>query len=136
MRDHDEETRVVYVERDGGSGFKTFLLGAAIGAVLTYFYTPQSGEESRREMQKRLRKLRAAAEERAEEIGDQVSQGARALRQNYEAAKDRTLERVESGVKKAGNAVDNAREELERRLQEARARRNPAAHDEDEEPTA
>ncbi len=135
MRDHDEEPRVLYVERDTGGVFKSFLVGAALGAVLTYFFTPQSGEESRRDMQKRLRKLRAAAGEKAEELSDQVSQGARALRQNYESARDRTLEKVETGVQKAGHAVDNAREELERRLQEARSRR-AAATNENEEPTA
>lgn len=135
MRDHRDEPRVVYVERDSGSGFGTFLLGATLGAALAYFFTPQSGEESRRDMQRRLRKLRAAAEEKAEELGEQVSQSARTLRNNYESARDRTLERVETGVHKAGEAVDNAREELERRLQQARARRAAPAHD-DEEPTA
>jgi hypothetical protein len=121
---------VVYVER-GSSSVKALLLGALIGAGLALLYAPQSGEETRRGIKRRLRKVRAMAEEKVDELGERFS--------------GRHGESPEPGAfpPSDGMATDDlddddddiapevvapphrggAREELERRLEQARARR-------------
>lgn len=98
-------------ERESG-GFGAFLLGIAVGAVAGFLFAPEAGEDTRRKLSKRLKNLRDAAEEKADEV--------------------RTL--LEAGDDEAGGpdgpdepddeeAPRSTREELERRLQAARRRR-------------
>jgi len=61
MRDRERE--VVYVQRGGDVSAKWFLWGALAGAAVALFYAPATGEQTRRGVQRRLRKLRAMAEE-------------------------------------------------------------------------
>lgn len=124
--DDDDDRRVVLVER-GGSSVKALLLGAMIGAGLALLYAPQSGEETRRGLKRRLRKARALAEEKVDELGERFSGRGReetipqlpsdemALVEEDDAEDDVAPEMV---VPPRG-----AREELERRLEQARARR-------------
>ena len=128
--DDDDDRRVVYVER-GSSSVKALLLGALIGAGLALLYAPQSGEETRRGIKRRLRKVRAMAEEKVDELGERFS--------------GRHSESPEPGAFPPSDGMatddlddddddiaaevpapphrDGAREELERRLEQARARR-------------
>ncbi|MEO8295996.1 MAG: YtxH domain-containing protein [Gemmatimonadota bacterium] len=125
MKDGDDHNKVVYVEREGGSSVKALLLGAVIGASLALMYAPQSGEETRRGLKRRLRKVRAMAEEKADELGQRLSsRGQDAPNADYDGGDmgdedddDIAPEMVEA----PGRA--GAREELERRLEQARARR-------------
>ncbi|MGH7673618.1 MAG: YtxH domain-containing protein [Gemmatimonadales bacterium] len=95
-------------ERESG-GFGAFLLGIAVGAVAGFLFAPAAGDDTRRKLSKRLKNLRDAAEEKADEV--------------------RTL--LEAGEDEAGepagpdeeDAPRSTREELERRLQAARRRR-------------
>jgi gas vesicle protein len=126
--DDDDDRRVVYVER-GGSSVKALLLGALIGAGLALLYAPQSGEETRRGLKRRLRKVRALAEEKVDELGERLSgRSSPEPAPGYPA--DVTL------MDEMGDDEDDvapemvapphrggAREELERRLEQARARR-------------
>lgn len=115
----DDEREVVYVERDGGS-IKPILLGAVIGLAVGLLFAPQSGEQTRRVLKRRLRKVRALAEEKVGELSERITG-------DREAAAGRDpVERRE-----------DVRTGLERRLAEARARRRtPVPSDEDEEPVA
>jgi gas vesicle protein len=114
----DEEREVVYVEREGGS-LKPVLFGALIGVALGLLFAPQSGEDTRRALKRRLRKARALAEEKVGELSEKISgEWARPA-----ASREERREEVRS--------------DLERRLAEARARRRTTAPaDEDEEPVA
>lgn len=116
-RNGDRE--VVYVERGGDSSAKWFLWGALLGAGIALFYAPTTGEQTRRSVQRRLRKLRAMAEEKIDEFGDVI--GAK-KRQVVDEFTDRAMD--------AGDAVEegleSARSAVERRLEAARARRRAA----------
>jgi gas vesicle protein len=114
----DVEREVVYVERDGGS-LKPILFGALVGLAVGLLFAPQSGEETRRVLKRRLRKVRALAEEKVGELTERI-----------------TGEWTPPAVNREERR-DDARSELERRLAEVRARRRaPASADEDEEPVA
>lgn len=126
--DEDDDRRVVYVER-GGSSVKALLLGALIGAGLALLYAPQSGEETRRGLKRRLRKVRALAEEKVDELGERLSgRTAPAPAPEYPAdgmAMDDDMDDDDGDVapEMVAPARVGAREELERRLEQARARR-------------
>ena len=91
-------------ERGGGSGgaaggFGPFLLGVAVGAVLGFLFAPEPGEDTRRRLSRHVRRLRELAGEKAEELGELLE-----------------------GDAEAEPAL-SAREELARRLEDARRRR-------------
>ncbi|MEO8199230.1 MAG: YtxH domain-containing protein [Gemmatimonadota bacterium] len=125
--DEDDGGRIIYMERDGGSSVKALLLGALIGAGLALLYAPQSGEETRRGLKRRLRKVRALAEEKVDELGQRFSAEGKAappaldgdemVEEEEETDEDVAPEMVEAPGR------GGAREELERRLELARARR-------------
>ena len=89
MRDRERE--VVYVERGGDVSAKWFLWGALAGAAVALFYAPATGEQTRRGVQRRLRKLRAMAEEKMDELTEQLG--------------DRR-QRVEDWIEDAGEALE------------------------------
>lgn len=116
----DDDRDVVYVEREGSS-LKPILFGALLGIAVGLLFAPQSGEETRRLLKRRLRKVRALAEEKVDELSDRLGERGR-------AAVDPEERRAE------------VRSDLERRLAEARARRQAMPDDtdldEEEEPVA
>ena len=115
---------VVYVER-GDSSAKWLFWGAALGAGLALLYAPRSGEETRRVLQRRLWKLRAMTEEKFDEIAQQFGGSKESLRDlDDEDLDDEVLfEPREVPLARGRASGPSAREELERRLAEARARR-------------
>ena len=115
----DDDRDVVYVERGEGS-IKPVLFGALLGLAIGLLFAPQSGDETRRALKRRMRKVRALAEEKVEELSERVrSESPRPFRGREEKRED-------------------VRSELERRLSEARARRRAPVpvDDDDEEPVA
>jgi hypothetical protein len=134
---------VVVVERGGDSSAKWLFWGAVLGAGVALLYAPRNGEETRRSLQRGLWKLRAMTEEKLDELvqtyGPQGRAGGRDLDTDIDGDDlddedfDPALER---GAPPSAAAGSSAREELERRLAEARARRRGAPADYDEEPLA
>lgn len=133
MRRRTHVPEVVYVERDGDSGVKYLLWGALIGGALALLYAPRNGEETRRALQRNLWKLRAMTEEKLDELADQyMPRRGRGMGMmggaELEDAHD--LEEFDADdlddPEFAGGEPLSAREELERRLAEARARRRAA----------
>lgn len=130
----DEEGReVVYLVRDGDSPLKYLLTGAAIGAGLALLFAPADGEETRRMLKRRARQLRDAAEDGFDELEDRLADGTQKI-------KDRVHDTVEDVKTQAGEVTDafrgagsTARQELERRLADARARRRGETVDEENE---
>ena len=113
---------VVYVQR-GDSSAKWLFWGAVLGAGLALLYAPTSGEETRRVVQRRLWKLRAMTEEKLDEIAQQFG----GSRESLPDLEDEEFDDEELFESEAPGRVrppaPSAREELERRLAEARARR-------------
>lgn len=110
---------IVYVERGGDASAKWFLWGALLGAGVALFYAPSTGEQTRRSVQRRLRKLRAMAEEKLDELGETIGAGKRKVVDDFEDAALDAGDAVEEGLESARSAV-------ERRLEAARARRRAA----------
>jgi gas vesicle protein len=122
---------VVYVERGGDSSAKWLFWGAALGAGLALLYAPRTGEETRRLLQRRLWKLRAVTEEKLDELAQQFG-GAREALEGLGDDEDDLFE--DEPPVRARASAPSAREELERRLAESRARRRSSG--ELEEPLA
>jgi gas vesicle protein len=121
-----KDREVVYVERAGDPSAKWLFWGALLGAGIALLYAPRSGEETRRVLQRKLWKFRAMTEEKLDELAQQFGGGKDTL---DDLVDDDELE--ESGESpalraRAGSSVPTAREELERRLAESRARRRSA----------
>jgi hypothetical protein len=113
---------VVYVERGGDASAKWLFWGAVLGAGLALLYAPRSGEETRRVLQRKLWKLRAMTEEKLDELAQQFGSGQDAL-EELDDDDDDVEDTGEPPVLRPRASGATAREELERRLAEARARR-------------
>lgn len=100
MSERQDESYVIVERR--GSGLGAFLVGAICGAVAGILFAPRSGEETQRELREGALKLRVDAENKLNDLRDEVTE-------IYERAREDVSERVEG-----------AREELERRGQDAR----------------
>jgi hypothetical protein len=118
---------IVYVERGGDTSAKWLFWGALLGAGLALLYAPSSGEETRRNLQRKLWKLRAMTEEKLDELTQQLGGAKDTL--------DGLLEDEEEDLEGDGDqrgiygrsSAGSPREELERRLADARARRRSPA---------
>jgi hypothetical protein len=127
---------VVYVQR-GDSSAKWLFWGAVLGAGLALMYAPRSGEETRRVLQRRLWKLRAMTEEKLDELAQQFGGSRESLRdldEEEDFDEEELFESRDAPSARVRPAAPSAREELERRLAEARARRR--ASGDVEEPLA
>ena len=123
MARRKQNREVVYVERSGDSSARWLFLGAMLGAGLALLYAPRSGEETRRHLQRRLWKLRAMTEEKLDELAQQFGSGREALTDLDDEDEDGLDEPDELPAMRPRAGGASAREELERRLSEARARR-------------
>jgi gas vesicle protein len=130
-RQYDDQP-VVVVERSGGIG--AFLAGAALGAVLALLFAPLSGAETRQEIGRRARRLRKAAEDRLDDLQEAVESGYARTKASVEAGLQRARVSIDERRTEARDtvqagkaAVRTAREELERRLEDARVQRRAAA---------
>lgn len=128
-----DEQPVVVIEKSGG-GIGAFLAGAAFGAVLALIFAPQSGEETRSELRRRGRRLREAAEDRLDDLQEVVESGYARTKASVEAGLQRARHSIDERRTEAKDTVDagkaavrTAREELERRLDDARSQRRAAA---------
>ena len=125
-RERESERDVVYVEREDSS-LKPILFGALLGLAVGLLFAPQSGDETRRQLKRRLRSARALAEEKMGELKDRLGERRSKLVNGDD--RDDDDEPVDERAEIRG--------ELERRLAEARARRRPSTPaDDDEEPVA
>lgn len=155
----DREVLIVEQERGGGLGWALF--GAALGAGLALLFAPRTGRETRKELRRGLRGLRNLADETIDELRSGARDEESDLRSMADGAgayddedeeegyyeddpdldelevEDLVEEEVEEEEEPVVEAV-SARDELERRLEAARARRRRAVPDdpEDEEPVA
>ena len=122
-----QRREVVYVERGGDSSAKWLFWGARLGAGLALLYAPSSGEETRRNLQRKLWKLRAMTEEKLDEITQQFGGTKESLEGILEDEEDEVEGDNEARGLYGRSHKPSPREELERRLADARARRRSPA---------
>lgn len=155
MRKKRDDRELILLEPESPSGLKWLLIGAALGAGLALVLAPASGEETRRQLARRARKIRQAAEDAIDElqgrfdalrgVGEDTEEGEDG-EEGEKGEKGDQGERADMGagtappsaadtVAERPGSLSSARAELERRLAAARARRKEPAL-EDEEPVA
>jgi gas vesicle protein len=122
-----QQREVVYVERGGDASAKWLFWGALLGAGVALLYAPSSGEETRRTLQRKLWKLRAMTEEKLDEISQQFGGAKDSLHEMLEDEEDDQMEEGAEGPGRYSRNPPSPREELERRLADARARRRSPA---------
>jgi gas vesicle protein len=123
-----QRREVVYLERGGDSSAKWLFYGALLGAGLALIYAPSSGEETRRNLQRKLWKLRAMTEEKLDEITQQFGGAKESLQGMLEDDEEDESEGDGENPEFYGRSgKPSPREELERRLADARARRRSPA---------
>jgi gas vesicle protein len=120
-----QQREVVYVERGGDSSAKWLFWGALLGAGVALLYAPSSGEETRRNLQRKLWKFRAMTEEKLDEITQQFGGAKESFQGMLEDEEDELEDEDSAGRYPRGKP--SPREELERRLADARARRRSPA---------
>ena len=118
-----QSREVVYLERGGDSSAKWLFYGALLGAGLALLYAPSSGEETRRNLQRKLWKLRAMTEEKLDEITQQFGGAKESFQGMLEDEEDESEGDAEDHEFYGRSGKPSPREELERRLADARARR-------------
>ena len=142
-RHRDDDDEVVVVEKHGSS-VVPFLWGLGIGAVVALLLAPMSGEELRATLRERGKKLGDLASQNLDELEDYVAEGYEKARAKVEVGLDSAKQRVQEGRQAARDVVEagrgaalTAREELEKRLADAREARRAGRHPpKDEEPGA
>ena len=122
-----QRREVVYVERAGDTSAKWLFWGALLGAGVALLYAPGSGEDTRRNLQRKLWKLRAMTEEKLDELSQQLGGAKESLGGLLDGEDDDLDEEEGPEFYGRGPAASSPREELERRLADARARRRASA---------
>lgn len=125
--DMDEDERYVVIERSE-PGIGSFILGLAVGAGIALLFAPRSGEETRRDLQKRAKRVGDQAQDFVSEMTDSVSQTINSAKEKVENRIDSTRQAVELKKRQVSDAVDagraaaqQARVELEQRIAETKA---------------
>lgn len=122
----DDEPYVVIEQRPAGVG--SFLLGLAVGAGVALLFAPRTGEETRREIQRRAREVGDQAQDLVadltESVGNTFQQAKDSVEDRIGAARDAVdLKRrqVSNAVDAGRAAAQQARVELEQRIAETKA---------------
>ena len=116
MRDHDDVPYIV-IEREGGGGVGSFILGALVGAGLALLFAPQSGEETQEEIKARALKLKDVAQDRVRDAQSTLETRLAAARENVQTRVESVKEAVDQGRK----AAVDARGDLEKKLERSKA---------------
>lgn len=131
---------VVFVERESSSPLWWLVVGGALGAGLALLFAPEPGSKTRRIIAQRLARLRSSAEDVLGEFRDAATSDDAEEVEEEELEADAELEETDEpeadDEEEEEDDALSARDELEKRLVAARARRQRELADEDEEPVA
>ena len=117
-----DERDITVIETNSGC-VKWFVYGALLGAGLGLLFAPKAGTETRADLSKRARRLRSEASERLDEFADEVETRGRQLKGHVEEWADEVADEVRDGKRAIRRTASSARDDLERRLADARMRR-------------
>ncbi|MBA2291986.1 MAG: YtxH domain-containing protein [Gemmatimonadales bacterium] len=126
MATRDESREVTVIETDSGAGLKWFVYGALLGAGLGILFAPRAGEETRDDLSRRARRLKEDASEKLGALVDEVETRGRSLKGTVETWADDVAGELRDGKREIRRTATSARDDLERRLAEARRRRRAA----------
>jgi gas vesicle protein len=125
--DFDDDEPYVVIEKQSGT-LSSFFVGLAVGAGLALLFAPQSGERTRRDIQRRARRAQRAARRVATDVTDSVVDTFQDARRRVEERIDTARqaievkkEQVQRAMEAGRAAAQQAREELERRIAETKA---------------
>jgi gas vesicle protein len=138
-----EDREVVLVDRSEGGALKWLVVGAALGAGIALLFAPKAGKDLRRDLKKGIRRARELADDTIHEFRREREGGGDTTEERAVPAGAYVDEEDEDGEDEEPAPAErpprpslvSAREELERRLAAARARRQAVAPEE-EEPVA
>ena len=123
----DDDEPIVVIERNE-PGIGAFVAGLAIGAGLALLFAPRTGEETRRDLQRRAKRMGNQAQELVSDVTESVGQTFSDARHSVETRIDAARHAVELKRRQVTNAVDagraaaqQARVELEQRIAETKA---------------
>lgn len=123
-RRHVDDPEVTVIETDaGGSSVGWFIIGAMFGAGLGLLFAPQSGRRTRRQIRRRAGEIREQVGEEWEDLVDEVGDKGRELKESVEDWTDGVKDEVRQGRRTLKRKAASARDDLEQRLVDARARR-------------
>lgn len=122
-----DDDRVVVIEKQS-AGITPFLIGLAIGAGAALLLAPRSGAATRRDIRRRARRVRRAAEQTVADVTDTVTDTFDRARQKVEDQIDTAREAIDLKKRQVNRAMDagrsaarEARVELEQRIAETKA---------------
>ncbi|MBA3340523.1 MAG: YtxH domain-containing protein [Gemmatimonadaceae bacterium] len=125
--DWDDDEPYVIIERNQ-PGIGAFLAGIAVGAGIALLFAPRTGEETRRDLQRRARRVGDQAQDLVAEVSDSVGQTIHDAKESVESRIFSAREAIELKRRQVTNAVDagrtaaqQARVELEQRIAETKA---------------
>jgi gas vesicle protein len=128
MTDYDDDDGPFVVIERSEPGVGTFVTGLLIGAGLALLFAPRTGVETRRELQRRAKRVGDQAQDLVSEVTESVGQTISAARERVGERIDSTRQAVELKRRQVTNAVDagraaaqQARVELEQRIAETKA---------------
>ena len=125
--DDDDEGPYVVIERNE-PGIGSFVAGLAIGAGLALLFAPKTGEETRRDLQRRARRVGDQAQDFVTEVSESVTERFHEAKETVGDRIDSAMQAVDLKRRQVTNAVDagrvaaqQARVELEQRIAETKA---------------
>jgi gas vesicle protein len=133
-RDYDDsdddlaERPYVVVEKQSGGGLLSFVAGIAVGAAIAILFAPEAGADTRRSIARRARRVRQAARDAVDGLAEKVGDTVGAAKQRVEdkigearGAFDAKRDQVHRAMDAGRDAAREARQDLERRLEETKA---------------
>lgn len=127
MTDYDDDEPYVIIERSE-PGVGTFVTGLLIGAGIALLFAPRTGEETRRQLQQRARRMTDQAQDLVTDVRESVTQTIQSAKESVEERIDSTRQAVDFKRRQVSQAVDagraaaqQARVELEQRIAETKA---------------
>gem|GEM_PF-143431 len=107
--DHYDEPYIIVERREVGGGAGALFLGLAIGAGLALLFAPKSGEETRRDIERQARRARERASEFADEFSNNVSDTLDQARHEVEDRLDAARDAMEVRRRQVARAVEAGR---------------------------
>lgn len=128
MSDYETDDGPYVIIEKSEPGVGVFVLGLALGAGLALLFAPGTGEETRRSLQRRARRMGDQAQDFVSEVTGTVGQTLHDAKERVGSRIDATRQVVELKRRQVSNAVDagraaaqQARFELEQRIAETKA---------------